>query len=219
MRIIILGAGASLKEGVHKGLWDAISGQDIWAINFMFKVMPFTPKAVIFQDLGVWARHKLDLLLLKDAGVKLYARPHQDLEEKVECFEQDTREFYGRAGIEKGKIYTGRMGLTGLYALSLAIAKGYDEIYLLGYDFGTPSLECDDTHCYVGLNEGSEGRPAIYRTHQGVREEVNDFENYKSSEWKIFNVSERSNITAFPKLSYDEFLKEARSWPMSHIAV
>ena len=47
MRLIILGAGASLKEGVYKGLWEVIKGQDIWAINFMFKVMPYPPSAII----------------------------------------------------------------------------------------------------------------------------------------------------------------------------
>ena len=102
------------------------------------------------------------------------------------------------------------MGLTGLYALSLAIAKGYNDLYLCGFDFGTPSVDCDDTHCYTGLNEGAERRPMIYRTNKGVREEVADFENYKSSEWKIFNVSEISNIQSFPKISYDEFLKEVK---------
>jgi hypothetical protein len=179
----------------------------------MFLVMPYRPTAIVWQDLGFWAKYKLELLRAHKKNVKLYSRPHDDYKEypAVECYNQDTEKFFGINGVKENRIYTGRMGLTGLYALSLAIAKGYNEIFLFGFDFGTSSLDCDDTHCYEGLNEGAEGRPAIYRTHKGVREEVSDFENYKSSEWKIYNVSEKSNITAFPKLSYDEFLKEAYS--------
>ena len=103
------------------------------------------------------------------------------------------------------------MGLSGMFALSLAVAEGYEEIYLLGYDFGTTVLTNKNTHFYqnnmphvysTGMNH-----PEVYRMPDNkVKREVEDFKVYLNTpNLKIWNVSMVSNIPYFDKISYQDF--------------
>jgi hypothetical protein len=108
------------------------------------------------------------------------------------------------------------MGLGGFFALSIAVKEEYDEIYLLGYDFGSPSLKEKLTHYYQNkLDVSSIGiaHPELYlNDNDTVKEEVKDFELFLSPSFKskIYNVSLISNIPYFDKISYEEFFTKLK---------
>lgn len=207
--LVILGAGSSVREGIDQGLWWNLRRQNVWSLNYAFKVMPFIPSAQVWRDLGVWAEHKNEILALHRQGCCLYTRRLADYGGyyEVQSYGEDAEVFHGKDGIVKDRIFCGRMGLTGVFALSLAIAKGYDRVYLLGYDFGSPSFEDVNTHFYDGLNSEA-GKPNIYLTTDSLpRDEVADFGQFLDSKVEILNVSMKSNILCFPKIGYPEFFR------------
>ena len=121
--------------------------------------------------------------------------------------------------------------LVGMFALTLAIALGFEEIYLLGYDC------CEvkgKTHFYQNIVDLSEkrdgektlvhygvGKTRVTNNRTGITKEVYNTGTYNNSDkqfnerWipfeqelsriKIFNVSPESRIDVFKKLTYDEF--------------
>ena len=105
-------------------------------------------------------------------------------------------------------VYIGTMGLVGMFALSVAVKEQYDKIYLLGYDFGTKSLNDIQTHFYQGqinVDSSGIGNPAVYLNEDGtVKRDVKEYEVYKYYQ-EIYNVSINSNIEWFPKIDYNEF--------------
>jgi hypothetical protein len=133
-QVVLVGAGYSIKEGIDQGLWRALRKQNVWSINYAYQAMPFIPSAEVWQDLSFWVENQNSLHDLYKQGCCLYARGHDDYRDSKEitCFEPTPRpdEFYGREALTKGKIFTGRMGLTGVFALSLAVAKKYETVYL-----------------------------------------------------------------------------------------
>ena len=216
-QVVLMGAGYSVKEGIDQGLWRALRKQNVWSINYAYQAMPFTPSAEVWQDLSFWVENQNSLHDLYKQGCCLYARGHDDYRnlKEITCFEPTPRpdEFYGRDAIAKGKIFTGGMGLTGVFALSLAVAKKYDTIYLLGYDFGSSSLRDTKTHFYQdrGINPGASGHPSIYMYDDKPRDEVSDFNRFldvmQEDGLEIYNVSPKSNISSFPKIGYEEFFR------------
>jgi hypothetical protein len=207
--LVLVGAGASVREGIEQGLWWNLRRQNVWSLNYAFKVMPFIPSAQVWRDLGVWAENQNELLRLYNRGCCLYTKKLNDYATRPEIrtYGEDREVFHGREGVRKDKIFIGRMGLTGVFALSLAIAKGYDRVFLLGYDFGSSSFTDKDTHFYEGLNS-EEGQPNIYLTSDGLpRSEVEDFDRFLVDGVEIFNVSPRSHIGSFPKIEYSEFFR------------
>jgi hypothetical protein len=214
-QVILVGAGYSVKEGIDLGLWREIRKQNVWSINYAYQTMPFVPSAEIWQDLSFWVENQNSLHKLYVQGCCLFARCHEDYKnsKEISCFESTPTEFYGRDAAAKGKIFTGRMGLTGVFALSLAVAKKYKTIYLLGYDFGSMSVRDTNTHFYqdAGINPGASKHPSIYMYGDKPRSEVTDFDLFldvmKEDDLKIYNVSPNSNISSFPKIGYEEFFR------------
>jgi hypothetical protein len=140
--------------------------------------------------------------------------------------------YHGKKSLKEG-VYTKQ--LIGIWALTLAIALGFKEIYLLGYDCKEINGQ---THFYQGVIDLNKTTP-IYvkgklkdnRLHfRGVGK--NPQGNYKTStynnenkhlnkKWfapfkqenniKIYNVSPDSSIDVFPKISYDEFYSKVKN--------
>ena len=211
--LIIVGGGWSVQEGIRHGLWERIRGNDIWSLNFAFLSMPYVPTAQVWVDASVFYKHEPAILTLYEKGSKLYAKDVEDYskrdKEKIEVFKVDDFKLY-----KKGKkIFIGRMGLCGVFALSLAIRKGYKDIYILGYDFGSPSLRSKKTHFYQdtlkSINVGAVGHPTIYLgTKDKPRDEIHDFDKFAIlKDTMIHNVSELSRIECFPKMSWDSFFR------------
>ena len=140
--------------------------------------------------------------------------------------------YNGKESIEKGVF---AKQLIGIWALSLAIALGFKEIYLLGYDCKEINGQ---THFYQGVVDLNKSTP-IYlkgklvdnRKHfRGVGKEENgkyktstyEIKKHLNEKWfapfqaerktiKIYNVSPESAIKVFEKLNYDEFYAKIKN--------
>lgn len=218
MRTIIIGGGNSVAEGISKGLWDKIKGKEIWSLNSVYKVMPYLPTKQIWVDIEFFNHEVANLQKLYDQGVKLVCKNHNRfaaLKDYIEVYpvSRERERYWGKQAIEKNEIFYGFMGLSGTFALSYAIAKGYKEIFLLGYDFGTKSLEDKNTHFYqdqiAQLNIVSSGatRPEVYLLPKNeINPQIEDYGVFlKEEDVKIYNVSMHSNIDYFQKITYERF--------------
>jgi len=217
-QVILLGGGSSVIEGLNKDLWNKIKNTEIWSLNFSYKFMPFLPKKIVWTDRKVFTDNCKEIQILYHKGVDLECRFNElySLYPEVKNYpiEKDRRKYDSKLD----KIFIGTLGLTGYFALSLAVKQQYDKIYLLGYDFGTPSFNDKSTHWYQGLkqNEGylpviSNGiaNTAVYMdANSAIKSSISDFDFYKEWNDKIVNVSSRTNIHQFKIISYDEFFNQ-----------
>jgi len=198
--VIIIGGGYSVKEGIEKGLWNKIESKVIWSLNYVFKVMPYLPTAELWVDSSFFKENASELQLLAEKGVKLYAKKHAMYAfiDKITQFETTrNKEDFNKF------IYIGSNGLVGFFALSLAVRQ-FDRIFILGYNYNVID---NKTHFYQDkiIHRGV-GKTSVYLNKNGsVKKEVRDFEVYKN--YNIYNVSLKSNIQTFPKISWEEFFK------------
>ena len=208
-KVIIVGGGSSVKEGIEKGLWYKIKGNEIWSLNFAYKFMPYLPTRELWIDTSFFTNNIDDLKNLHENGVKLITKKHG----KYATFPEISQYEATRNHAEyPPKMFLGKVGLVGFFALSLALVQEFTEIYLLGYDFGNSGLSNRDTHFYqdkvteMKIQSSGVGRPSVYRREDNnVKDGVNDFDVFKSPNIKIYNVSPQSNIRSFEKIAYDEF--------------
>ena len=203
-RVILLGGGKSIREGIEQGLWDKIKNEEVWSINYGFLMMPYLPKREIWADISFFKNNIDRLQNLANSGVQCYAKAHPKYSylkqiNSIPC----TRE---SKNVKEGTIFIGKMGLSGFFALQLAVMDNYEEIFLLGYDFGTAEKNDTDTHFYqnqIKVISTGVGAPKLYRNSNGkIREEVKDFEIFTHGNNKIYNVSLYSNIPFFERISY-----------------
>jgi len=108
------------------------------------------------------------------------------------------------------EVFFGRMGLSGLFALSVAIKEGYDRCFVLGFDFGSVT-NSNTTHWYqdkikeLNIKSNGAGNPGIYLNKGKLKEEVWDFSYYDTWKNKIYNVSPLSKIPNLNKINYQQF--------------
>jgi len=218
---ILIGGGPSVKAGIEKGLWEQIKGQDVWSVNYAFKVMPYLPSREVFVDIAFFRNNTEDLQKLSEKGVPLYSKQHSNYANLQHAIKQYncTREKTGYKGRHvfhtNNHLFIGKMGLSGTFAISLAVAEGYEQLYLLGYDFGPTNLHDNFTHFYqndIKVVSSGVQHPEVYFDQQNkVKADVEDFKIYVGEEnLKIWNVSLNSNIPHFPKLSWEEFFKQIK---------
>jgi len=218
MKTVILGAGGtSINEGIKLGLWEYIKNYDIWSLNYFFKMMPYLPKRELFTDTYFFNSNSKILPLLANKGIEIHAKHHHHYtfikELKTHYVTKRKDEYCGREALKKNILYIGRMGLVGFFGLSLAIAEQYDNIILLGYDFGTQKPNEHFTHFYqknIQVLSTGVGNPLIYRKPNGdIKDEVVDFSVYLADTNKchIWNVSPNSNIPYFTKIDYPELFR------------
>jgi len=221
-KVILIGGGYSVKEGIEKGLWDKIKNEHIWSCNYAFMSMPYLPRKEIWVDVSFYKNNVEALQKLWEQGVELHTKKHPryaGILDHLFCYEssREVKNYHGKQSLDKKMIYYGKMGLSGMFALSLAIGYKYDEIYLLGYDFGTQSIKDTNTHFYQDtLKVYSTGvtHPEVYRMPNNTvkQSEMNDFKVYTNEkDIKIYNVSPTSNITFFDKLSYEQFFERLKN--------
>ena len=113
-----------------------------------------------------------------------------------------------------------------VFSLTLGIALGFKEIYLLGNDFceingkthfyekdklenqiiGIIKEKGEQTRCGIGKDARGNYRTGVYNNTP-----ENYFGVYKvEKEVKIFNVSPESKIKTFPQISYEEFYSKLK---------
>jgi len=215
--IIIAGGKSIREEWLNNGLFDHLRGKEIWALNYAYKTMPYLPSRELWVDESFFTNEKENLLLLGIKGVQLISQPSslagkgnkgkiKDYFDIIKLYNK-TRDFTDQLKYEES-IYTGLYSLVGLFALSVAIKEKYERIFLLGLDFGTPNIKDKDTHYYDGFishKSRGAGDPKIYRNSNNIlNEKIKDFKVYENTEAEIYNVSLRSNIDYFDKISYEE---------------
>lgn len=223
--VIIIGGGQSVSEGIDLQLWDKIQGREIWSLNYAWKLMPYLPIREIWVDSAFFEKNVDDIEGLWKKGVQLiakknmrYALLNHYLGEAVTQYDE-TRSSQGFKGVhalvETPLLFAGHKGLVGVFALSLAVAEKYDIIYLLGYDWGTPSNSDKQTHFYQGqiqvFSTGIANTEIYLHRDDTPQKEVHEFDLHKAAAenngLKIYNVSTRSHIDAFEKIGYLKFFE------------
>jgi len=113
----ILGGGPSLTEDIYKRIQK--TNANIIAVNFSYKFAP--PHIITFLDSDVYFKNRQELDELSGKGVRLVSKPFATYP----------------SHIEQNTLYSGSPTvLSGIFAISWALANGYDNIYLFGYDGG-----------------------------------------------------------------------------------
>jgi hypothetical protein len=177
--------------------------------------MPYLPAKQFWCDITFFRNNMADMQRLYEGGVEMHSKCHDHYNHRPIIQHECSREIYrGMKMLEENNVYIGTFGLSGFLALSVAVASGYDEIYLLGYDFGTSSIKDKQTHYYQDdkIDYVSQGvrNPDVYMTDNGVKREVHDFDNYTNEKCLILNVSMKSNIQCFKKLTYEDFFRRIK---------
>jgi hypothetical protein len=211
--IVILGGGSSICEGISLNIWDKLqkSNVEVWSLNYAFLTLPFKPAKQLWIDTRFFKENieKLQELYLK--GVSCCAKEHtlyRNIKEiKTYVTTREPKEF-------NNKVFIGRKGLCGFFALYLAsMIEKADNIFLLGYDHGTIN-NSNKTHYYQDILKTQStgvGQTKLYKDANGkVEKEVDDYELFIRPEItsKIWNVSLQSNIKAFDKISYEQFFSK-----------
>lgn len=241
-KVIIIAGGFSVLEGINKGLWQKLienyfsnENTEVWSLNFSYKFMPFLPDRQVWIDRDFFENNIEDILILKKNNVFLSTRINNKIRRlyfisdsitrrKLEEEFKDIEQFKTRCLLKKAHkenvIFSGRQGLVGIASTSLAIQKGFKEIFWLGMDYGTQSINNKKTHWYQGLkvshlfNEEIKshgvGVPAHYRSEKTdkVNYMIEDFDLFlQYQDVKIWNVSLISNIQPFEKITYEKFFE------------
>ena len=204
--VIIIGGGASIEEGIKTDLWEKIRGKEVWSLNFAFRAMPYLPTRELWVDTTFYRNNIADLERIHKLGVACHTRKNDRYNGIPDIIQHETT----RNIQEKDKkIYLCPMGLCGMFALGVAVQEKYEQIYLLGYDFGTNSLGNTHTHFYqdtkMDYQSSGVGRPSVYlQSNNHPKRDANEFGLY-AERGGIWNVSVNSHIIAYPRISYEEF--------------
>lgn len=232
-RLIIIGAGNSIRPELQNGLWDKLRNEYTFALNDV--IYFFEPTVPVFVD-WYWYRSRFEAfknypLVVGKYDAKIFATHPEikvtNVSDNTIFLQPSENVYHGKNSLKNG-IYSGV--LCGCFGLSFGIALGFKEIYLLGFDF----CEIDGkTHFYekdklkeqiiglikekdgsirCGIGKDSRGyyRTGVYNNDSKVYFKVYEQEK----EVKIFNVSPESKIKVFKKISYQEFYKRLDKDPI-----
>jgi len=224
-RVFIIGSGNSLQEGFDNNLQELLKYKTVFTLNEEFRF--FNSTVTFFGD---WTFYKCRYDLLKNHPL-IIGRFDNKFNNDVPKLPQlillpSCPKYLGQHDSWKQGFYTGV--LTGLFTLTVAIALGFEEIYLLGFDGHAINGK---THHYQGLYGygmfvNDDGKP---RTGMGVKSNGmyntsvfnKDKKRFNQDFWdkykpelnrvKIYNVSPTSKIETFPKISYSDLFKKLKN--------
>ncbi|KKM94773.1 hypothetical protein LCGC14_1194850, partial [marine sediment metagenome] len=181
-QLIIIGGGLSIQKGIKKNLWEKIGNRFTIGINYSYKYFQSTCLICMnytdFYDTNRKTLKKLPLIVT-------CSRPHPSKWE------------------ENTILINKNFALSGILALYVGLLLEPKEIFLLGYDYGGKD---NNTHFYQNdINHQGIGK-VVYYNHQGHVER--DFNQFKNTKTKIYNVSPNSNINSFEKIDYQTFFNK-----------
>lgn len=189
--LIIIGGGNSIRK--FPNLWIDLKGCDVMSVNHAYHFLVEPPKYQISMDRKFWKNNYADMERLANAGTTIINRQNE-----LEIAKKWTLNTF----------FCGQRRLSGVFALSYALSRLngiYDRFYLLGYDFGPVDGK---THFYDEPQHPGMGKESAYLDgEKKVLQAVDDFTFFEQK--NIFVVGE-SNINAFPKLEYNEFLERLK---------
>jgi len=200
-QLVIIGGGSSIQEGISKDLWSKLENKFVIGLNYSYKYFS-NPTVQCFVDHEFYSKEYDDL---KSLGL-IIGKSQKTLKLHDNTITMTCSGQYNR-DVRKA-VY--KASLVGIFALSLGIyLLDEGEIFLLGYDFGELTTEKDAknrviTHFYQGQTEHRGiGKNSYYNISNKAND---DFKVYsKETRCKIYNVSMKSKIDIFDKISYDEF--------------
>jgi len=231
-RIIILGSGASIKQGIDLGLSNYLESNVTFGINDAIKFFDCT--AFTFGDWTAYAS-RYDLYKHHPLVIGRYDTHFtHKIEGSIPCPKQDnlillpgSGNYHGAEGLIKG-LYSAV--LTGAFTLNLALRLKPKQIFLLGFDCGATGKS---THWYqevpgAGQYRDYEGNPC---TGVGKNASGNYNTSFYNNEdaiinnlWKpfeeefgnvqIYNVSLDSRIQVFQKIGYQSMFKILKENPI-----
>jgi hypothetical protein len=187
---IIIGGGASIKEGISLGLWDML--KDRFVINCNLSFRHFLGTFMICVDGDGFIKRTVEMQALP---LIFALDTHQGIEYPSNTILfKESLIYHERDSFTKG-IYM--QSLVGIPAIVTAIQllQGIGYIFLLGYDW---SKYTTDTHFYQDEHRG-QGFTDYYEKHNPDKQLV---PLLQETNIKIYNVSLQSNINCFEKISY-----------------
>lgn len=185
MRVFIFGGGNSL-NGFDFSNSYIIHKETTIGINYAFKF--FKPTILIWADPDIYLQNKEEIDRLNCLKFTKQENITSDYKGIVGYKVSDR--FYGVDGLKKG-LYS--QYLTGLQAISLAVALRYDPIYLMGYD-------CGEIGGKTHFHDHSKGKKDIFE------DSTKYFDVFK--DYPIYNCSLKSKLTQFPRVSIEGVLSE-----------
>lgn len=209
--VIICGGGLSVKKGINLNLWNKIRNKNIWMLNYGFLFLPYEPTILLWGD-DLFYREMMNqiakLKCKKYAKILEIYKEYKDID-NIEFFE------WTKDKDNSNKIYIGENGLTGIFAISIAIKQQFKNIYLLGIDF---NCEGTQTHWYqeeakkIGIvSVGFKDRSVYLNKDNKPNLFIKGFDilvqRAAENNCKIYNVSEFSNLYQFEKISYEKFFE------------
>jgi hypothetical protein len=130
-RCIIIGGGASIDELLGRGLRKAIRDEIIFGTNYSSG--DFNTTVAFFYDLDFYFNEMPTLARMPLVITKQDPRLQQYYELLKNLRTIKVNQEYNQTGNLKDGVSKGN--LTGTFALNCAVAMGFEEIYLLGFDF------------------------------------------------------------------------------------
>jgi len=232
-RCIIIGGGASLREDWSKPIKD----QKIWeylknefTIGLNRSYYWFTPSMQMFFDYELYINDYNNLKNLNLVVGHDYGHLHKELNYlKLPLLNntyliKNSSLFHDTQSWKKG-FYSGAM--CGGMALSFAIALGFKEIYLLGYDYKDTNGK---THWFedeisdinervnreykwrgVGFRKNRRGTILYKSSFYNAIPPDSIYDKFKPKNAKIYNVNPDSLINSFEKINKDEFYLKLNS--------
>ena len=213
-----------MKEGIDLFLWKRIANEVTFGINSI--IYFFKPVVPFYGDWGFYKTNKQELdkydLVIGMFDGKIGNGAHHKCQKGTNLtMLQTSKNYHGVDSWEKG--FYSRV-LTGMFALTVGIALGFKEIYLLGMDFceingkthfyqkkilgkqkiGTYKKSSGKLQCGIGKDEKGNYHTGCYNKPSAKL--YNEFKKVNPNV-KIFNVSPKSKIEVFPKITYDEFFE------------
>lgn len=181
-QLVILGGGYSITEGYKGDLWFKLHNHLTCGINYSYKYFNSTYFCCMnytnFYDINRIDLVKLPLIVTPN-------RPHPSK------WESNTI------------LINKNFALSGILALYIGLLLEPKEIFLLGYDYKAIN---NHTHFYQGAISHRGIGNTKYYDYMGHAER--DFNQFKDSKIKIYNVSPESRIELFEKINYITFFKK-----------
>lgn len=209
--VIIVGGGKSVEEGISLGVWDKIKGQDIMTCNNAIMHIPYPPKIAVWLDSTDKDPEVIQKILDTPDIIRVTQLKHDQTDDtRVTRFEICRFPKNLEAGLEHDPpiLYTGSRMFTGIFGISLALYMGYKKIYLLGFDWGGCVKDKKEQVEWWGGTKAFKGTDLnIFKTEKGVREDVAMHHDPFIGKADILNVSPKSLIPSFPKITYEEFFQ------------
>lgn len=213
---IILGGGASIKEGLSLGLKERIKNKFVITCNFAFLYFDSTFNTFLdkrFYEGKIDKNYptlvneeflnKLKSLHLIVGG---YSKKFSEIYPNTILLKLDEKNNNKEKSLKNG-FYRGN--LTGIFTLAIAsyLLDYKGKIFLLGFDWtkGTQQNPEPETHYYSNkeINHHGQHKTSVYKTTDPEKH----FTKFLDTNLKIYNVSLQSNINCFEKISYEKMFE------------